>query len=127
MKNQDLMELNATFGKLTLPEMGMDDLYAVLTQKNNIDEESKRIEARMLKFQEDTKPASAGEYEVKLSEPENREWWNKVLAMRSRLLQEESEIHVIACVPREAFAQMARGLTMNEAALVMRYLVKKEG
>ena len=78
MKNQDLMELNATFGKLTLPEMGMDDLYAVLTQKNNIDEESKRIEARMLKFQEDTKPASAGEYEVKLSEPENREWWNKV-------------------------------------------------
>lgn len=78
-------------------------------------------------FQKETKPEGAGEFEISLADPINRDWWNKSMAMRARLLEEEADTKVSPCIPRDLFAQMVKGLSTNEATLLMRHLVKKEG
>lgn len=127
MKKGELIALNAAFGKLTLPDMRMEDLYPILSTKADIGEEADAIEAKAAKFRDDTKPKTAGDFEISLADPVNRDWWNKSMAMRARLLEEEAETKVEPCIPRDIFAQMVKGLSTNEAALLMRHLVKKEG
>lgn len=124
MKKGELIALNAAFGKLTLPDMRMEDLYPILSTKADIGEEADAIEAKAAKFRDDTKPKTAGDFEISLADPINREWWNKSQAMRMRLYEEEAETKVEPCVPRDVFAQMAKGLTTAEATLVFTHLVK---
>ena len=126
MKKGELIALNSAFGKLTLPEMKMDDLYLVLSAKADIGKEAEAIEEKAVTFQRETKPEGAGDFEISLADPQNREWWNKSQAMRMRLYEEESDLKIDPCIPRDVFAQMAKGISMNEAALLMRYLVRKE-
>ena len=127
MKKGELIALNAAFGKLTLPDMRMEDLYPILSTKADIGEEADAIEAKAAKFRDDTKPKTAGDFEISLADPANRDWWNKSMAMRARLLEEEADTTVSPCIPRDLFAQMVKGLSTNEATLLMRHLVKKEG
>lgn len=124
MKKGELIALNAAFGKMTLPDMRMEDLYPILSTKADIGEEADAIEAKAAKFRDDTKPKTAGDFEISLADPINRDWWNKSMAMRARLLEEEAETKVEPCVPRDVFAQMAKGLTTAEATLVFTHLVK---
>lgn len=124
MKKGELIALNAAFGKLTLPDMRMEDLYPILSTKADIGEEADAIEAKAAKFRDDTKPKTAGDFEISLADPANREWWNKSQAMRMRLYEEEAETKVEPCIPRDVFAQMAKGLTTAEATLVFTHLVK---
>lgn len=126
MIKAQLIELNGVFGKLQIPEMGMDDLYAVLTVKSEINDEVEAIEAKSAKFRDETKPKTAGDYQISLENPENKAWWDKFVAMRMRLLNEEAETSIVPCIPREAFAKMAGGLSTNEAAMMYKYLVRKE-
>ena len=125
MKKGELIALNAAFGKLTLPEMKMDDLYLVLSAKADIGKEAEAIEMKAVTFQRETKPEGAGDFEISLADPVNREWWNKSQAMRMRLYEEEAETKVEPCIPRDLFAQMAKGLTTAEATLVFTHLVKQ--
>lgn len=125
MKKGELIALNAAFGKLTLPEMKMDDLYLVLSAKADIGKEAEAIEMKAVTFQKETKPEGAGDFEISLADPINRDWWNKSQAMRMRLYEEEAETKVEPCVPRDVFAQMAKGLTTAEATLVFTHLVKQ--
>ena len=125
MKKGELIALNMAFGKLTLPDMRMEDLYPILSTKADIGEESDAIEAKAAKFRDDTKPKTAGDFEISLADPANRDWWNKSMAMRARLLEEEAETKVSPCIPRDLFAQMAKGLTTAEATLVFTHLVKQ--
>ena len=97
MKKGELIALNVAFGKLTLPDMRMEDLYPI------------------------------GASEISLADAANRDWWDKSMAMRARLLEEEADTKVSPCIPRDLFAQMVKGLSTNEATLLMRHLVKKEG
>lgn len=127
MKKGELIALNAAFGKMTLPDVRMDDLYPILSAKADIGKEAELIEEKAATFQRETKPEGAGEFEISLADPVNREWWNKSMAMRARLLEEEAETKVSPCIPRDLFAQMVKGLSTNEATLLMRHLVKKEG
>lgn len=124
MKKGELIALNAAFGKMTLPDVRMEDLYPILSTKADIGEEADAIEAKAAKFRDDTKPKTAGDFEISLADPINRDWWNKSMAMRARLLEEEAETKVEPCVPRDVFAQMAKGLTTAEATLVFTHLVK---
>lgn len=124
MKKGELIALNAAFGKLTLPDMRMEDLYPILSTKADIGEEADAIEAKAAKFRDDTKPNTAGDFEISLADPVNRDWWNKSQAMRMRLYEEEAETKVEPCIPRDVFAQMAKGLTTAEATLVFTHLVK---
>ena len=125
MKKGELIALNAAFGKLTLPEMKMDDLYLVLSAKADIGKEAEAIEMNAVTFQKETKPEGAGDFEISLADPVNREWWNKSQAMRMRLYEEEADTKVEPCIPRDVFAQMAKGLTTAEATLVFTHLVKQ--
>lgn len=125
MKKGELIALNAAFGKLTLTDMRMEDLYPILSTKADIGEEADAIEAKAAKFRDDTKPKTAGDFEISLADPQNREWWNKSQAMRMRLYEEEAETKVEPCIPRDVFAQMAKGLTTAEATLVFTHLVKQ--
>lgn len=125
MKKGELIALNAAFGKLTLPEMKMDDLYLVLSAKADIGKEAEAIEEKAATFQRETKPEGAGDFEISLADPANRDWWNKSMAMRARLLEEEADTKVEPCIPRDVFAQMAKGLTTAEATLVFTHLVKQ--
>lgn len=127
MKKGELIALNVAFGKLTLPDMRMEDLYPILSTKADIGKEAELIEEKAATFQRDTKPEGAGDFEISLADPANRDWWNKSMAMRARLLEEEAETKVEPCIPRNLFAQMVKGLSTNEATLLMRHLVKKEG
>ena len=125
MKKGELIALNMAFGKLTLPDMKMDDLYLVLSAKADIGKEAEAIEMKAVTFQKETKPEGAGDFEISLADPINRDWWNKSQAMRMRLYEEEAETKVEPCVPRDVFAQMAKGLTTAEATLVFTHLVKQ--
>ena len=127
MKKGELIALNAAFGKMTLPDVRLDDLYPILSAKADIGKEAEAIEMKAATFQRDTKPEGAGDFEISLANPVNREWWNKSQAMRMRLYEEEAETKVEPCIPRDVFAQMVKGLSTNEATLLMRHLVKKEG
>ena len=127
MKKGELIALNAAFGKMTLPDVRMDDLYPILSAKADIGKEAELIEEKAATFQRETKPEGAGDFEISLADPQNREWWNKSMAMRARLLEEEADTKVSPCIPRDLFAQMVKGLSTNEATLLMRHLVKKEG
>lgn len=127
MKKGELIALNMAFGKLTLPDMRMEDLYPILSTKADIGKEAEFIEEKAATFQKETKPEGAGDFEISLADPVNREWWNKSQAMRMRLYEEEAETKVEPCIPRDVFAQMVKGLSTNEATLLMRHLVKKEG
>lgn len=125
MKKGELIALNMAFGKLTLPDMKMDDLYLVLSAKADIGKEAEAIEMKAVTFQKETKPEGAGDFEISLADPINRDWWNKSQAMRMRLYEEEAETKVEPCIPRDLFAQMAKGLTTAEATLVFTHLVKQ--
>ena len=91
MKKGELIALNAAFGKLTLPDVRMDDLYPILSAKADIGKEAELIEEKAATFQRETKPEGAGDFEISLADPVNREWWNKSQAMRMRLYEEEAE------------------------------------
>ena len=127
MKNSEVVDLNAVFSnKMKIPAMSGDQLYALLSAKVDISRAAEGIEGKAQKSRDDTKPPGVDEYYAKMSDPRVREWYNRYVAMRARLLDEAYEGKMPdPPIERDMFPDMVQGLTPGEAILVMEYLVKR--
>ena len=104
MKKGELIALNAAFGKMTLPDVRMDDLYPILSAKADIGKEAELIEEKAATFQRETKPEGAGDFEISLADKTGSGGTSRrpcvCASMRRRPRQRLNPASPVTCSPR---------------------------
>lgn len=106
MKKGELLVLNKVLGGITVPEVSEDDFYKIITCKVEISTESDKIIASIEKMR---------------TEAEG----DKLNTLINRFLDEQVKgDDIYKKIPKSVYQSLCKGITIDEAMLLKKYLIK---